>query len=87
MTIWKYEVPITDRFVLEVPGFKPKVLSFALDPGGKPCVWIMVNPEQPTFGVRFALVGTGNPLPAGAEYWEFVGNVQQYPFMWHLFVD
>lgn len=84
LTIWKFPVPITDEFTLDIP--RPAtVLSFGLDPAGVPCVWCVVDPAEPKTECTFALLGTGNPDHDGVGLLPFVGSVTHGRFVWHLF--
>lgn len=81
-TIWKYDVPITDEFELRMPvGWL--VVSTGLDPQNRPCMWVDVDTEATMTEHRFAVVGTGNPVPADATP---IGSIRQDPFMWHVCV-
>ena len=84
-TIYKYRLAITDKQRLNLPlGFK--VLYVGLDPAGAPCVWIEVDTDQETKrGKNFYVVGTGNPIPDGAN--QYVGSFVQAPlFVWHVYI-
>lgn len=64
-TIWKYPIPLLDRFTLGLPtGF---ALLHVQTQGAMPMLWAQVDTEQPLETVLFALVGTGKPLPHPTE--------------------
>lgn len=65
-TIWKYEVPVIDRFEVPLP-VGAVVLSVQCQ-RGTPCIWVQVNTNNPGMMRRFGVFGTGNPMP------EVVGN-------------
>ena len=82
-TVWKFEIPIVDEFTLHMPWYA-RVRHAGLDPSGAPCIWAEVDPEQPLEAKRFAIVGTGNPLPDHGDPWH-VGSFVLGPFVWHLY--
>ena len=84
-TIWKYELEITDRQDIKMPG-EAKILSAGLDPSGVPCVWAMVQPGAIERRFSVHIVGTGNPAE-NAVGERFVGSFVQGPFVWHVFVN
>lgn len=47
-----------------------------------PTIWALVDSDAPTIVRRFAVFGTGHPLPVGAQY---VGTYDAGPFVWHVF--
>jgi hypothetical protein len=85
--VYKYELD-SQNPVIQVPNgisvcWQP--IHVGLDPRGKACVWIMVDPTAPTKPVRFFIVGTGDEIPDDAEL--YVGTFNQGPFVWHIFVE
>ena len=71
-TIHKYELVIDDRTEVRMPQ-GAEVLSVQCQ-YDKPCVWAMVDTEQPMQAHRFVVRGTGHPL-TGAEG-TFLATVQ-----------
>lgn len=85
-TIWKYRVPLTDRFAHDIPrGFTFLDVQTNY---GLPMVWALVDTDQPKVRVDFALVGTGNPYPDQdeGEFWH-LGTFQLHDgeLVFHLF--
>lgn len=81
--IFKFPLPYEIGTVITIlmpPGAVP--LHFALQNGIK-TMWAAVDFEE-TLQVerRFAIVGTGVPLPFDYKY---VGTLQEGEFVWHLF--
>ena len=81
--IWKYDVPISERFEIEMP-YGAKILSFQMQ-NGAPRIWALVNPYiQITERQLFHVVGTGHEIDVGGEL--FIGTVQlRDGTVWHLF--
>lgn len=48
-------------------------------------MWVLLNPDVPTFATRYALIGTGWPVPNGAEHVHTI--LLSNGFVWHLFRD
>lgn len=82
-TIYKYEIPVDDRFTLELPNFA-EILAFGQQ-GGTPMIWALVDPELTKLRRTFVLVGTGNPVPDDVIAENYIGTTQTGPFVWHLF--
>lgn len=90
-TIWKYPVPITDRFTLQIPGgysfLDVQVQRDGYDNEGA-MLWALVDPEKPKEAVDFVLVGTGRSYPDedDGSFWH-VGTFQMRggALVWHLF--
>lgn len=59
-TVWKYEIPGTDRFTLELP--KGARLLSIQPQGNQVCLWALVDPAQPKEARLFRLAGTGHPI-------------------------
>jgi hypothetical protein len=85
-TIYKYAVPLTDTFELELPASVGYCL-FA-EQHGELCVWIRLDPDAPKQKRTFHVRGTGHPLPEGLSLYH-VGSClfQRGVFVWHLFLD
>lgn len=82
MTIWKYQIPIIARFSLPLPQ-GAKALSFQVQPGQGPALWVQADSDLPLSARCFAIVGTGHPIPEHIV--GYVGTVQIPPFVWHLY--
>lgn len=82
-TIWKYELPISDKVSVPMPR-GAQVLSVA-EQYGKLCVWALVSTTQEKEPQRFGIYGTGLPAEdAGAGY--FLGTVvMPNGLVWHVF--
>lgn len=81
MIIYKYPVPIADKFTLEIPwGYR--ILSFQVQ-NGQPFIWVQVDPEHSNKVITFHLIGTGQPH----VLYNYVGTIQLDGFVWHLFKD
>lgn len=83
-TIWKFEVPITDRARINMPA-GARILSVALGTApGTALLWAEVAPAAGPTDRGFRVVGTGHPLPEGVT---FIGTVQDGPFVWHVYEE
>lgn len=52
---------------------------------GTICLWVLIDPLcQNMITHRFAVAGTGHPLPKDEEL-EHLGTFQMPPFVWHAF--
>lgn len=84
--IFKYEIPITDEFELELPR-GVQILTFQAQ-YNKPVIWAIIDPEEDTFEkVSFKLFGTGHPIPKDANSFSYIGTAQMAngQLVWHLF--
>lgn len=91
-TIWKYDVPVTDKVVLEVPD-GAKFLPFVADQHGTNGrvlqLWAEVDTRRaethPMEKVSIYVVGTGNPMPDEVGNHGYLGSVVSGPFVWHVY--
>lgn len=99
--VWKYEVPV-DQALLLVTGSQDFSLSIPqhatiLDGvhivNGKPCIYAMVNPDNPMHDYTFHIRGTGIDLGPGCDShvgtWVEHLSLKEMPqdTVWHLFED
>ena len=86
MTIWKYRVPIQDRFLLMMPA-GAVVLKVDIQ-RGEPYLWALVNESMPAMDDRaFRLLGTGQPAD-DVNPRNYVGTFQMYAgLVFHLFEE
>lgn len=85
-TIYKYPIPeVTDQVAITMPR-GAQVLSFQVQ-RGVPCIWALVDTEEPVEAKNFYLVGTGLPFIFSPDYVRFIGTAQLMngDFLLHLF--
>lgn len=82
-TIYKYEIPIDDEFEIETHA-NSHPLSVQMQ-NGVPMIWLMVDTDSPLSKQTFYLVGTGNPITHDVSRMLFVGTIQMWPMVWHVF--
>ena len=84
MKIYKYPVPITDSFILEMP-LEAKLLSFQMQ-NDIPSLWAAVWENSSLEDRKFRVVGTGHDIDMDTVK-QFIGTIQQMGgrFVWHLF--
>lgn len=80
-TIYKYPFEITDVFTIKMPGHS-KILDVKMQ-NGTPCIWALVDTEEPEIEKTFYLYGTGHKFTKG----EYVGTFQVNggELVFHLF--
>lgn len=79
--IWKYVLPVTDYPSILMPEHS-QVLSVQ-NQNGEITLWAVVDPDKPMTIRKFHIVGTGNKTNIDGE--KFLGTVQCFPFVWHIF--
>lgn len=83
-TVWKYDVPDEQAFTLDLPA--GAVIRHTDTQDGVRRLWAEVDQlEQELRPRRFAIVGTGHPIPEYAT--EHVDTWQAGPFIWHLYAE
>lgn len=84
MRIWKYDVPIADEIIVDMP-YESKVLTVQMQ-RGRPVIWALVHERWPEEQRRFRWVGTGHPMASDDDI-TYVGSVQlsDGDFVFHLF--
>lgn len=84
--IYKYPVPITDAFELELP-YGARICLFATQEASlEPQLWIehSATGSDRIVTRRFRLFGTGHII-VSPERMAHVGSVVMEPFVWHLY--
>jgi hypothetical protein len=87
LTIWKFELDVTDEQYIEMPNYS-KVLSVQVQ-YDKPCIWVLVNTSEPKTFKLIRLFGTGQPINETLiKDMSFVGTFQLDggEFVGHVFV-
>jgi hypothetical protein len=83
-TIHKYPFKIDDEQIIKMPICNCDVIHVGLDPVGVPCIWAIVDPNQPICDVPLAVRGTGHAVPS--TRYKHIGSFIDYPCMWHVFL-
>jgi len=82
--IYKYPIPITDEFTLELPE-GALILTFQTQ-HNKPYIWALISPDAELETAGFRLFETGHPVE-DADTLEYIGTTQTEggDLVWHLF--
>lgn len=85
--IWKYEIPLGDRFAVEMPE-SAQVVAVGVQADG-PVMWVLVDPDEPRAPRTFLLATTGRDFELGPND-EHVGTFQVHlpggtEFVGHVF--
>jgi len=85
LTIWKYPIPITDYFEIEMPK-GAKILSFQIQ-RDKPQIWALVDSFVEKEKRHFRLAGTGHNLELSILNTQYIGTALMLEdnLVWHLF--
>jgi hypothetical protein len=83
--IWKYPLAIVDEQTIEIPEVASVLTVMAQH--GQPCLWLHVDPTQPTYRQRIHIYGTGNPIPETRDSEFYIGSVITHDGtgVWHCF--
>lgn len=89
ITIWKYELEITDEQKIDMP-FGARILSVQLQ-SGKPQLWALVETRNSTLPVKILVAGTGNPInmPESARFVDTfqIMNQRGHSLVFHVFTE
>ena len=77
-TIWKYKLPTSEKFTVEMPGVR-KFLTLGVQ-HDMPHIWVEVDPESEPYPRHFRWVGTGNPIPVSM----IPNHVMEYRGTWQM---
>jgi hypothetical protein len=80
-TIYKYTLKMTDSQTISMP-IGAKILSVQ-NQNHTVTLWAEVEDALPTEDRIFFVVGTGMPIPSNPL--NYIGTVQTYAFVWHIF--
>ena len=88
--IWKYPIPLVERFNLEMPR-DAQILTVQIQ-NDQPTLWVMADLDRAEDSKRvpeardirmFGIAGTGRPFED--EGWAYVATWQYGGYVWHLF--
>ncbi len=84
LQVFKYSVPTTDEFTLELPK-DGKILHFG-EQADSLCIWVLVDAQASTESRTFRLAGTGHPIETEGRL-DHIGCVTNHrgAFVWNLF--
>ena len=81
--IYKFPLRVTDEQTINMPtGAKILSVQFQND---QLCVWARIDNEYFKSKRTFLIVGTGHRFPDDGR--QYIGTVQQGPFVWHVFEE
>ena len=95
--IFKYTLEITDRQEIEMQDGEWLDILCVKEQNGNICLWAIVDPSAPMAKRKFAIYGTGHPMPDDLSDHAYLGTVQTYivegncggknttEFVWHVF--
>lgn len=85
--IWKFEVPIGDRFEITMPRLA-RILTLDVQ-NDAPCLWALVVPTNAKAPRRFLGVGTGHPITFDLGGAGYIGTavLMGGSFVYHVFED
>ena len=95
LTIWKYEVELTDESTVWLPmnakildiDYQPPSRLGALENGKKLTLWAMVDSDEKSkTNVKVRIIGTGHKIEDlnGFTFFKTVHSMK--PFVWHIFI-
>jgi len=84
LTIWKFSFDVSNEVNIEMP--KGARIICVADQNTVPCIWAIVNPDNPMELRNFFIRGTGSLL-GEADPSGYIGTFQQLnaALVWHLF--
>ena len=83
MTIWKYPLEITGSQEVVLPqGARILCVQVQHD---VPCLWALVNPDEPSIPRRIYIFGTGHVAPVSAEGYIGTFQTNEGQFVGHVF--
>lgn len=84
MTIWKYQLEVTDQQEINIPD-EAELLTVQIQ-NGVPCLWAKVNPKNLSTTKQILTFGTGNPFTGGLGLL-YVGTYQLHEgkLVFHVF--
>jgi hypothetical protein len=81
-TIWKFPFRTAETVTIEMPS-GAHILHVGMQ-DGTPCLWALVDTEEPPISISFRIHGTGRPVDEqGINY---IGTYFQDMFVWHVFL-
>lgn len=84
MTIWKWTIPVTDEWEVEMP-VGAQVIAADAETMDRIDLWAIVDPDADTETRHFIIHGTGHPLHEDATKDTHVATTRIGPLAWHVF--
>jgi hypothetical protein len=86
ITIHKYPIPVTDEFMIKMPGAHQGKILCVQCQREEPMLWVLVDTALPLGPRRFSMRGTGHPAE-GVSPKGYVGSFQMRggSLVFHLF--
>ena len=85
-TVFKYPFAIADRVTIALPRWAMILHVDCQD--GVPCLWALVNTDQPDHDHDFRIYGTGHGIDKEmAINGKHVATFQQGSLVWHMFQE
>lgn len=81
--IWKFPLRVADRQNVEMP-FGARILSAQMQ-HGTPILWALCDADAEMRPRRFVMFGSGQEILPEHDAGEYVGTVQSFHFVWHIF--
>lgn len=82
-TVWKFEIPATDRFFIDLP--EGALVLHVGEQNGDPFIWVMVDPDAPKTMRFFRLYGTGQPIDDSSRHYVGTFQLRDMDLVFHLF--
>jgi len=85
MKIWKYPIPLDERFALKLPE-DTRILCVQVQ-NNHPCIWALARPDAPKIAYYFHLLATGQEIDDGEGNLIYIGTFQlnNGEYVFHLF--
>ena len=59
-----------------------EVVLVGLDPNGIPCIWALVDPNEPLQPYTIHIIDTDHPVPSNTDH---LGSFVSGAYVWHVF--
>lgn len=80
-TILEYPIRVTNTQTIRIQP-NAEVILVGLDAFGRPCIWAMVDPNEPVEEFTLHILGTGHTVPPDTHH---LGSFTQDSNAWHVF--
>jgi len=72
--IYEFPLAVTDSQFIDAP-YVGQVLTVGVQ-RGIPCLWAVVWPDEPGYGIDVRTFGTGHPIDISLQDYSYVGTYQ-----------
>ena len=81
-TVWKFRFDDPALVIPLSPGARVIFVTMQTPDDAWPTIWVELDTDEPQRDRKFAIIGTGHPVPTGYRH---CGSTLDGPYVWHVY--